>query len=145
MTLPNRAAERPIVRSARAAQFFHRKFLVAGIEQYAIDMLRLLFGLLNRFWPGDVDDLHHGNPGQRILKLAMSTFNDVIANLNRIRPAEPLLLDDGADTLSRSQQERTDARRDAGGNLRDEFIANHARPTRHKRNQSQRGCSTIDG
>jgi hypothetical protein len=41
-----------------------------------------------------VDNLNEGNSGQGLLQIAMRTEEEMIAELDRIRPAEALLLDD---------------------------------------------------
>jgi len=43
---------------------------------------------------GYVDNLNEGNSGQGLLQIAMRTEEEMIAELDRIRPAEALLLDD---------------------------------------------------
>jgi hypothetical protein len=94
---------------------------------------------------GHVNDLNHGNPGQSILQVAMCADSEMIADLDRIRPAETLLLDDVGNPLSRSQQEWSNRRWDSRGNLCDLIIADDAWPARHVRNQAERGCSALDG
>src|ERR1700730_12155535 len=91
------------------------------------DLSRLLDGL----GAGHVNDLNHGNPGQSILQIAMRADGEMIADLDRIRPAETLLLDDVMNILPRSQQERSDGRWDGRGNFCDPLIADDARPARH--------------
>ena len=102
-------------------------------------------GLLNGFGSDHVNDLNDGNPGQSILQLAMRAQTEMIADLDRIGPAETLLLDDVGNLLSRSQEECSDRRWDGRGNLGDPLIADDAGPARHVRNQAQRGRSTLDG
>src|SRR5260221_4190572 len=75
----------------------------------------------------------------------MCAESEMIADLDRIRPAEALLLDDLGNALSRSQQECPDGRWDGRGNLCDSLIVDDARPARHLRDQTQRRCSTLDG
>ena len=88
-------------------------------------------GLLEGLGTGHVDDLNDGNPGQSILQIAMRSVGEMIADLDRIRPAETLLLDDVGNPLPRSQQECSDGRWDGRGNLSDPLIADDARPARH--------------
>ena len=57
-------------------------------------MRRDLGRLLDGLGAGYVDDLNDGNPGQSILQIAMRADGEMIADLDRIRPAEALLLDD---------------------------------------------------
>ena len=61
----------------------------------------------------------------------MRADNEMIADLDRIRAAEALLLDDVGNLLSRSQQECSDRGWDARGDLCDPLIADDARPARH--------------
>jgi len=75
----------------------------------------------------------------------MRADGEMIADLDRVRPAKALLLDDLGNPLSRSQQECSDRRWDGRGNLGDPLIADDAGPARHVRNQAQRGRSTLDG
>ena len=87
--------------------------------------------LLDGFGTGHVNDLNYGDPGQSILQIAMRADSEMVADLDRIRPAETLLLDDVGDPLSRSQQECSDGRRNGRRNLPDPLIADDARPARH--------------
>jgi hypothetical protein len=68
MLFPDRPTERPIVRSARASQLFHRQCLVAGIEQDRIHVFCGFRGFLNRFGTGHMDDLHDRDARQRVLQ-----------------------------------------------------------------------------
>lgn len=61
----------------------------------------------------------------------MRAVSEMIADLDRIRPAESLLLDDVDDPLPRCQQKCCDGRWDVRGNLHDLFIADDARAARH--------------
>ena len=108
-------------------------------------MWRDSHGFLDGLGSGHVNDLNHGDPRQSILQVAMSADSEMIADLDRIRPAEPLLLDDLGNPLSRSQQECSDRRWDGRGNFCDPLIADDTRPTRHVRDQAQRGRPTLDG
>ena len=108
-------------------------------------MRRHTRGLLDGLGTGHVNDLNDRYPGQSILQVAMHTDSEMIADLDSIRPAEALLLDDVGDPLSRGQQECSDRRWDGRGNLRDPLIADDARSARHVRNQAQCGRSTLDG
>ena len=67
-----------------------------------------------------MDHLHHGNSRQCILQIAMCADGEMIADLDRVRPAEALLLDDVGNPLPRSQQEGRDSGWNGGGNLRAE-------------------------
>ena len=87
--------------------------------------------LFDRLWTGHVNDLDHGNPWQSILQIAMRADGKMIADLERIRPAETLLLDDVVNALPRSQQERSDGGWHGRGNFCDQLIADDARPARH--------------
>ena len=78
-----------------------------------------------------VDDLNHGDPRQSFFQVAMRAVNEMVAELNRIRPAEPLLLDDLGNPLPRGQQECSNRRWDGRGNFCDPLIADDARPARH--------------
>src|ERR1019366_10331056 len=91
----------PIVSSARTTQFLDGEFLVAGIEEDGIHIRRHPRGLIDRLGTGHVDDLHRRNPRQSILQIAMRAESEMVTNLDRIRPAEALLLDaDAADFYS---------------------------------------------
>src|SRR5258708_20590380 len=92
-----------------------------------------------------MDDLNQGNPGQSILQIPMCAVSEMIADLDRIRPAEALLLDDSGNSLARGQQERTDRRWYGRGNLCDPLVADDARPARHLRDKTQRRCPALDG
>jgi hypothetical protein len=61
----------------------------------------------------------------------MRSESEMIADLDRIRAAETLLLDDIGNPLSRSQQECPDGGWNGRGNLCDPCIADNARPARH--------------
>ena len=128
---PDRTAETPIVSSARAAQLLDRKLLVAGIEQDGIHMRRHPGGLLDRLRPGHMDNLHDRNSGQSLSKVAMRAMGEMVADLDRIRLAETLLLDYLGNSLPRSQQECSDSGWDGRGNLCDPLIADDTRPARH--------------
>ena len=108
-------------------------------------MRRGLGRLLDGLGAGYVNDLNHGNPGQSFLQIAMRVDGEMIADLDRVRPAEALLLDDLGNPLSRSQEECSDCGWDCRGNFCDPLIADDAGPARHVRNQSQRGGSTLNG
>src|ERR1019366_1176350 len=107
-------------------------------------MRRRLRRILDGLGTGHVDNLNHGYPRQSFLQIAVRAESEMIADLNRIRPAEMLLFDDVGNPLPRSQQGCPDARWNDRGNLRDPLIADDARPARHVRNQAQRGGSTLD-
>ena len=59
-------------------------------------------GFFDGLGTGHVNDLNHRNPGQSFLYIAMSADGEMIADLDRIRPANALLLDDLGNPLSRS-------------------------------------------
>src|ERR1700686_1854980 len=101
-------------------------------------------GLLDGLGTGHVNDLNDGNPRQSILQVAMRADSEMIADLDRIRPAETLLLDDLGNSLSRSQQECSDRRGDGRGNFCDSLIADDAGPAWHVWNQAERGRSTLE-
>src|SRR5258706_3602997 len=75
----------------------------------------------------------------------MCAESEMIADLDRIRPAEALLLDDSGNSLARGQQECSDGRRDGRSNLCDPLVADDARPARHLRDKTQRRCPALDG
>jgi len=61
----------------------------------------------------------------------MRADSEMIADLDRVRPAETLLLDDVGNALPRSQQERSDRRWDTRGNFCDPVLADDAGPAWH--------------
>ena len=61
----------------------------------------------------------------------MRADREMIADLDGIRPAEVLLLDDVGNPLSRSQQECSNGRWDGRCNLCDPLIADDAGAARH--------------
>ena len=67
----------------------------------------------------------------------MRAVSEMVADLDGVRPAEALLLDDLVYALPRSKQERSDSGRNGRGNLGNLFIADDARPARHVRHQAQ--------
>src|SRR5258708_20132582 len=75
----------------------------------------------------------------------MCAVSEMIADLDRIRPAEALMLDDGGNSLARGQQECSDRRWYGRGNLCDPLVADDARPARHLRDKTQRRCPALDG
>jgi hypothetical protein len=91
------------VHSTGAAQFFDRQRLIARIEQDRIDVLRDRQRFLHRFRPGDVNDLHQLDPGQRIAQFRMHAGVYSIAQLQRIRSRAMLLLDDSLGLLPACQ------------------------------------------
>ena len=107
-------------------------------------MRRYSAGLIHAFRADHMHDLNNRNSRQSIFEVAMCAGSQVIADLDAVGPARTVLCDDVAGVLSRGQQERSDWRRNGGGNLRDLFIADHSRPTRHMRDQAQRGGATFN-
>src|SRR2546421_2134998 len=93
-------------------------------------------GFFDGLGTGHVNNLNHGNPGQGFLQIAMRAQSEMIADLDRVRAAETLLLDDVGNLSSRSQQECSDRGWDARGNLCDLIIADDAGAAWHVRNQA---------
>lgn len=60
----NLPADAPVVFSTRAAEFLHREFLIARVEQDGIDLRRDRCGFVHRFRAGNVDDLNKRNTRQ---------------------------------------------------------------------------------
>ena len=94
-------------------------------------MRRYERGLLDGLGTGHMNDLNDGNPRQCILQVAVRAVSEMIADLDRIRTAETLLLDDLGNPLPRSQQKCSDRRWDSRGNFCDPLIADDARPAWH--------------
>src|SRR6266852_2322558 len=88
-------------------------------------------GLLDRLGTSHMYDLDDGNPRQCVLQIAMRALGETIADLDRIRAAEVLLLDDDVDASPRSQKKCPDRRWNGRGDLGDELIVDDAGPARH--------------
>jgi len=107
---PDGTAERPIVSSARAAEFLDRQFLVAGIEQDRIHMRGDVDRFLDGLGAGHMDNLNDRNPGQGVFQIVVRADSEMVADLYGVRAAEALLLNDLADALSGGQQKCSDGR-----------------------------------
>src|SRR3954447_25418531 len=71
----------------------------------------------------------------------MRTTGKVVADLNAIGPAAPVLSDDFSGILFTCQQESANGRRNSVRNLRDLVFVNHTGTAWHVRDESE-GCGT---
>ena len=117
--------------SAGAAQFLDGEFLVAGVEQDCVHMRGYPHSFVDGLGTGHVHDLNDRNSGQGVLQVAMRADGEMVADLDRIGPAEALLLDDVGHALPRRQQERPDRGWNRRGNLCNLFVADDAGAARH--------------
>jgi hypothetical protein len=98
--LANLSADCPIMPAACAAKLFDGQRLVAGIEQYRVDVRRNSQGFVQGLFAPDVYDLNQGDARHGRTHLLVTTPLKPVANLDRIHIAATLLLNNGSGILT---------------------------------------------
>ena len=138
--------ERPVVRAAGAAEFFHREVRVAGVEEERVDVRRNGERLGDGDVVEDVDDLDEANAGERAAEIGVRAAREGVDELQGARAAAVVLRDDRVGIGERGEQKRGDGRRDGGGDFGDKaLVGNDAGAAGHRGDEPDGVGAMRDG
>jgi hypothetical protein len=140
----NASAYLPVMPPAGSSELFHRESWIAGVEQDCIDLGAHRIRLIDRFLTGDMYHLNESDVRECIAKVAMAVGLDMVDQLNCIDPRAAHLVGDGGSTHLAGQKECRDSRGHAPGDLYDQLVVDHSRPTWHRRHEPDRVGAPAD-